>query len=75
MSLPTRISGLELVRKQKKNSSLFSLKDKNLYPSYRIYYGKCKHCGEDYIGETKRNCITRWREHDNLRINLNQLEM
>ena len=39
-------------------SSLFALKDKNLYPSCKIYYGKCKQCGEDYVGETKRNCIT-----------------
>ena len=51
--------------KTRKISSLFSLKDKNLYPSCKIYYGKCKQCGEDYVGETKRNCITRWREHDN----------
>ena len=50
--------------KTRKISSLFSLKDKNLYPSYKIYYGKCKHCGEDYVGETERNCLTRWREHN-----------
>ena len=52
--------------KTRKISSLFSLKDKNLYPSCKIYYEKCKQCGEDYAGETKRICITRWREHDNL---------
>ena len=46
-------------------SSLFALKDKNLYPSCKIYYGKCKQCGEDYVGETKRNYVTHWREHDN----------
>ena len=42
------------------------MKDKSLYPSCKIYYGKCKQCGEDRVGKTKRNCITRWREHDNL---------
>ena len=46
-------------------SSLFSLKDKILYPTCKIYYGKCKKCGEDYVGETKGNCITRWKEHGN----------
>ena len=30
----------------------------------KIYYGVFE-CGEDYIGETKRNTITRWSEHDN----------
>ena len=44
---------------------MFTLKGKNLYPSCKIYYGKCKQCGQDYVGETKRNCITRWREHSN----------
>ena len=42
---------------------LFSLKDKKFYPSCKIYYEKCKQCEEDYVGEMKRNCITRWREH------------
>ena len=42
------------------------MKDKSLYPSCKIYYGKCKQCGEDRVGKAKRNCITRWREHDNL---------
>ena len=56
MSLPMQISELQLVGKQEKNSSLFSLKDKNLYPGSKIQYGKCKQCGEDYVGETKRNC-------------------
>ena len=65
MSLPTRFSELQISQKTRKISSLFSLKDENLYPSCKIYYGKCKQCGEDYVGETKRNCITLWREHDN----------
>ena len=44
--------------------SLFRLKDKNLYPACKIYYGKCQ-CGEDYVGETIRNTTTRWSEHNN----------
>ena len=48
----------------RKIQTLFHLKDKKLYPACKIYYGVCE-CGEDYIGETKRNTITRWSEHDN----------
>ena len=48
----------------RKIQTLFHLKDKKLYPAFKIYYGVCE-CGEDYIGETKRNTITRWSEHDN----------
>ena len=40
------------------------MKDKNLYPACKIYYGKC-HCGEDYVEETIRNTATRWSEHNN----------
>ena len=29
-----------------------------------MYYGVYEY-GEDYIGETNRNTITRWSEHDN----------
>ena len=47
----------------RKVSTLFRLKDKNLYPAVKIYYGKCE-CGEDYIGETHRNTATRWSEHN-----------
>ena len=43
---------------------MFRLKDKNLYPACKIYYGKC-HCGEDYVGEPIRNTATRWSEHNN----------
>ena len=42
-----------------KLSSLFRLKDKNLYPACKIYYGKCQ-CGEDYIEEDIRNTATLW---------------
>ena len=45
-------------------SSLFRLKDKNLHPACKIYYGKCQ-CDEDYVGETIRNTTTRWSEHNN----------
>ena len=48
----------------RKLSSLFRLKDKNLYPACKIYYGKCQ-CGEDYVGETIRNTTTSWSEHNN----------
>ena len=40
------------------------MKDKKLNPACKIYYGVCE-CGEDCTGETKRNSITWWSEHDN----------
>ena len=40
------------------------LKDKNPYPACLIYKGTCS-CGEEYIGETKRNALDRWSEHEN----------
>ena len=43
---------------------MFRLKDKNLYPAFKIHYGKCQ-CGEDYVGETIRNTATCWSEHNN----------
>ena len=43
---------------------MFRLKDKNLYPAYKIYYGKCQ-WGENYVGETIRNTATRWSKHNN----------
>ena len=48
----------------RKIQTLFRLKDKKFHPACKIYYGVCE-CGEYYIGETKRNTITRWAEHDN----------
>ena len=42
---------------------MFSLKDKNPYPSCVIYEGTCN-CGENYIGETVRNASVRWNEHE-----------
>ena len=51
--------------KTRKMKTLFKIKDKNLYPACKIYYGKCEHCGDNYIGETYVITVTRWSEHDN----------
>ena len=48
----------------KKIRQLFSTKDKNPHPSCKIYEGVCS-CSINYIGETKRNVETRWKEHNN----------
>ena len=45
--------------KTRKIKSLFKIKDKNLYPACKIYYGECEQCGDNYIGETVRNTVTR----------------
>ena len=50
----------------KKMKTLFTLKDRNPYPSCQIYQGTCT-CGESYIGETIRNVKTRWEEHENIK--------
>ena len=50
----------------RKVRTLFSLKSKNPYPSCKIYLGTCS-CGSSYIGETKRNTLVRWSEHNNPR--------
>ena len=50
--------------KTRKIKTLFPIKDKNLYPSCKIYHGVCE-CGEDHVGETVRNTKTRWSEHSN----------
>ena len=44
---------------------LFKIKDKNQYPACKIYYGECKHCGDNYIGQKVRNTVTRWSKHNN----------
>ena len=46
----------------KKTKTLFPLKDRNNHPACKIYEGVCS-CGSTYIGETKRNCEQRWKEH------------
>ena len=40
------------------------MKEKDPYPSCKIYERVCS-CKENYIGETKRNVITRWNENPN----------
>ena len=50
----------------KKIRSLFKLKDKNPYPACLIYQGTCS-CDKVYIGQTRRNAIIRWNEHQNVK--------
>ena len=45
--------------------TLFKINDTNLYPAFKIYPGECEHCGDNYIGETVRNTVPRWSEHNN----------
>ena len=47
----------------KKVKTLFPLKDRNLYPSCKVYKRMCS-CGEIYIGKTIPNVEERWSEHD-----------
>ena len=42
----------------RKIQTLFHWKDKKLYPVCKVYY-RVWECGEDYIGETNRNSITK----------------
>ena len=62
MSSPKKSMALELL--EKKERHLFSLKEKNPYPSCKIYEGVYS-CKENYICETKRIVITGWNEHEN----------
>ena len=48
--------------KTKKLRSLFTLKDPVIHRGNLIYQGTCS-CKEFYVGETKRNSETRWKEH------------
>ena len=59
---------LNISWKTKKVRSFFRVKDKTIYPACQIYHGICE-CGKDYVGETERNTITRWAEHNNPRYN------
>ena len=47
----------------RKIRSLFPLKDRKLHRTCVIYIGECE-CGESYIGETERNDVLRFREHE-----------
>ena len=51
--------------KPRKMKTLFKMKEKNLYPACKIYYREREHYGDNYIGETVRNTVTRWLEHIN----------
>ena len=57
-----------IIWKTRKIRTLFPLKDKVevSYSSDVIYRGVCS-CSEDYIGETDRNAIIRWDEHEDTR--------
>ena len=48
----------------KKLKSLFPLKGKDIYSTCKVYHGLYS-CKENYIGESKCNMETRWREHNN----------
>jgi len=52
----------------RKVQTLFPLKDRMSHVSCKVYMGTCS-CGEIYVGETKRNVETRWREHENPKFN------
>ena len=49
--------------KTSKLRSLFRLKNKVSLSSNVIYEGECSY-NESYIGETKRNVIVRWKDHN-----------
>ena len=49
--------------KTKNVRSFFPLKTKNLHRSCKIYNGLCS-CGEDYVGETKKNVSVCYDEHN-----------
>ena len=44
--------------------SLIQAKDNVKHYSCVIYEGNCS-CGENYIGESVRNIVLRWAEHEN----------
>ena len=57
---------LAISQKTRKIKSPFKIKDKNLYPACKKYYGECEQYGDNYISETvRRNTVTRWWGHDN----------
>ena len=55
---------LAITWKARKIQTLFPVKEKNLYPSCKIYYDICD-CGEDYTGDTEQITKTRLLEHSN----------
>ena len=65
INLSITILGQLLVGKKEKWKTLFKIKDENLYPACKIYYGECEHCRDNYIEETVRNTVTQWSGHNN----------
>ena len=57
---------IQIIWKTRKIKSLFKLKDKINHPASIIYKGVCT-CGENYAGETVRNALARWDEHNDVR--------
>ena len=47
-----------------KSDNFLRLRYKNMNRPCKIYQGDCIY-KDNYIGETKRNGITRWSEHNN----------
>ena len=58
-------NNFRIVWKTKKVRQVSPLKEKNPYSSSKMYEGVWS-CKENYIGESKRNVVTRWSEHENL---------
>ena len=54
---------LRIIWNTSKIKSMFPLKDKVIHQSNVIYKGSCDVCEKVYIGQTKRNAQTRWKEH------------
>ena len=52
-----------IIRATRKIKSLFKIKDNVKHLSFVIYQGICS-CGNNYIGETIRNAVTRIDEHE-----------
>ena len=51
--------------KKRKMKTLLKVKDKDLYPACKTYYGECEQCRGKYKGETVQNTATRWSGHSN----------
>ena len=52
-----------IVWSTRKSRSLFQIKDNAKHYSCIIYEGNCS-CGESYVGESVRNNVLRWAEHE-----------
>ena len=45
--------------------TLLKVKDKDLYPLFKTYYGECEQCRGKYKVETVQNTVTQWSGHSN----------